>query len=78
MKLEKIKIISLNDFLDIEFKFCFVCGLKKYNQFYFRDHIYRVCNLCLKKNKVRKFFGRGLGSKIEVVIVQSSSDSTMR
>ena len=50
------KIIGLNEFLDIEFKVCFVCGDKKYNQFYFDDHIYRICAKCLKKRKVRSFF----------------------
>ena len=44
-----IKIISINEFMDREFKFCFVCGSKKYCQFYFNDHLYRVCAKCLNK-----------------------------
>jgi len=62
MKPKKIKVISINEFLDIEFKFCFVCGVKKYNQFYFNDHLYRVCNLCLKKKIVMEFFGQNKNS----------------
>lgn len=52
-----IKVISINEFMSIEFKMCFVCGLKKYHQFYFNKYLYRVCFKCMKKNNVRKFFG---------------------
>lgn len=51
-----MKVISINQFMDIEFKFCFVCGNKKFCQFYYNDHLYRVCSKCLKKNKVKSFF----------------------
>lgn len=50
--------ISLNQFIDVEFKSCFVCGGKKYCEFYVNDHIYRICAKCLKKKKISNFFAK--------------------
>lgn len=53
-----IKVIGINEFLnDPVFKNCFVCGDKKYCEFHFHEHIYRVCSACLKKENVKHFFG---------------------
>ncbi len=55
---KKMKTIDLNGFLQDEvFKNCFVCGNKKYCEFYFNESIYRVCAICLKKPDVMNFFG---------------------
>ncbi len=53
---DEIKIITLNQFLDIECKSCFVCGYEKYNEFYFKDSLYRICGKCLKKDNIIQFF----------------------
>ena len=50
-----MKVINLNTFLDIEFKFCWACGKSKYNQFYLDGHLYRICAKCLKKPKIAEF-----------------------
>lgn len=54
---EGIKCISLNEFLEIEMNFCFVCGKKEYAQIYIQNHLYRICKECLKTNNkgVRTF-----------------------
>ena len=50
--------MNLNDFLknDPIFYNCFVCGDKRYCEFYFNKNIYRVCAKCLKTKKVKGFF----------------------
>jgi len=53
---QNFKTIKINEFLDIEFKLCFVCGNKKYSEFYVNNHLYRVCTKCLKKQKTIQFF----------------------
>ena len=53
---QNFRTVSINEFLDIEFKLCFVCGNKKYCEFYVDDHLYRVCANCLKKQKTIQFF----------------------
>lgn len=45
--------------LEICFKSCFVCGNKKYEEFYDEGNLYRICKKCLKKRKVKTFFRRG-------------------
>jgi hypothetical protein len=46
-----MKTISLNTFLEREFKFCWVCGAKEYNEFYIGGCLYRVCWECIKTNR---------------------------
>ena len=48
--------ISISELLKTEAYWCFVCGNKKYREFYFRGHIYRVCFNCLKTRIVKDFF----------------------
>jgi len=38
------------------FKICFCCGNEKYCEFYYNNHQYRVCALCLKKDDIIEFF----------------------
>jgi hypothetical protein len=49
-------VISLNDFLAENVKSCFCCKSKKYEEFFFLGRLYRVCDVCIKKKNVRKFF----------------------
>ena len=58
-----IKCISLNQFLDIEFKFCFVCSNKKYCQFYVKNYLFRLCTNCLRKKEVKSFLRKTIHSK---------------
>ena len=51
-----MQFISLNQFLDKEFRFCFVCGLDDYDEFHFNGHLYRVCRTCMLKDDVSRFF----------------------
>ena len=54
------KCLSLNELFLIEpiFWNCFVCGDKRYCEFYFQNHLYRVCVICLKKENVKEFFSK--------------------
>jgi len=49
-----IRRITLNQFLEIEVTCCFVCGNKKYIEFYKNDHLFRICSACLKLPKVKE------------------------
>ncbi len=55
---QKLEIISTNDLFLREpiFNCCFSCGENKYCEFYFMDHLYRLCDECLEKPIIRKFF----------------------
>ncbi len=60
----EMRVISLNEFMDLEFQFCFKCGSKKYCQFYANNAIYRVCNDCIKKQDIIDFFnGKNISTK---------------
>ena len=50
--------LTLNQLFLVEpiFDNCFVCGDKRYCQFYVNGHLYRVCAFCLKKDNVKGFF----------------------
>lgn len=59
MQNQKLEIITVNDLFLREsiFKCCFTCGNKEeYCEFYFMDHLYRLCDECLDKPIIRKFF----------------------
>ena len=51
----RVSNVSLNEFLDKEFKFCFVCGSTVYEEFYKNGHVYRICSKCLDTEIVVKF-----------------------
>lgn len=58
MENQKLEIISMNDLFLTEpiFKCCFTCSIEDYYEFYFMDHLYRLCDQCLNKPVIRKFF----------------------
>jgi uncharacterized membrane protein len=62
-----MRVISLNGFLEKEFKFCYICGNKKYNEFYINGRLYRICDNCLKTNKnhIREFLNNELKKEFE-------------
>ncbi len=61
-----MEVVSLNQFLEKEIKLCFVCGSKKYQEFYINNHFYRVCKRCLKKKNVSTFYTKiGMVNKPE-------------
>jgi hypothetical protein len=61
-----IEVISLNEFLRREVNCCFVCGGREFLEFEVCGVFYRVCEWCLRKSDVKRFFRQ----KYDVDIVE--------
>ena len=55
--------ITFQQFLNAEFRCCFVCGDLKYCQTKINGAIYRFCAKCLKKAKTKNFIRIQLASQ---------------
>ncbi len=69
-ELNKVRIISLKEFLIKEFVFCFSCGGEDFIEFEVGGYFYRVCDECLKKSKVKRFFKKTYGVDISRYIFE--------
>ena len=50
----EIKKITLNELFQIEpiFHNCFCCGSKDHTEIYIKDHLFRLCKICEKREDV--------------------------